>query len=54
MLAEVHGLILIKREANSVANGFANWAHGLEDKIEVDEILEVPTFIRKLIFIDRI
>lgn len=54
MLAEVLGLILIMREANRVAHGLSKWAHGLGEKNEVDEILEVLPFIRKLIFIDRI
>lgn len=44
----------IYRQANQVADGFANLAYGLTARMEFQALTEVPRNIQKLLFIDRI
>lgn len=54
LLRDFSGIHFGTQETNMVADSLAKWAHNNHGFIAFHEIEELPLFIRKLIFIDRI
>lgn len=48
------GLQLTTREANKIADGLAKWVYSTAEMVECQQMEELPRFIQKLFFIDRV